>query len=133
MKGTATVYDQAMDATYIATHEGGGYHRLLDRGNTLSRAVSAGHSASATAGIIQELQAPLSDGTTLMGLSVVTWDKTTFDQVQSHLPTPKAWFYDLNTFDATEFLGSTFGVVAMAVNWNRADTEGFAKLAGSMG
>ena len=72
-----------------------------------------------------------------MGLPVVTWDKATFDQVadtlQSHLHVPKDWFYDLNTFDATELLGSTVGVVAIALNWNRADTEGFAKLAGSMG
>ena len=37
------------------------------------------------------------------------------------------------TFDATELLGSTVGVVAMGLNWNRADTEGFAKLVGSMG
>ena len=55
------------------------------------------------------------------------------DTLQSHLHIPKDWFYDLNTFDATELLGSTVGVVAMALNWNRADTEGFAKLAGSMG
>ena len=141
VKGTATIYDKAMDATYIATHEGGGYHRLFDGGHTLSGAVSAGHSASADDGIIQEalgtLQGLLRDGTTPMGLPVVTWDKATFDQVadalRSHLHIPKDWFYDLNSFDATELLGSTVGVVAMALNWNRADTEGFARLAGSMG
>ena len=141
VKGTATIYDKAMDATYIATHEGGGYHRLFDGGHTLSGAVSAGHSASADDGIIQEalgtLQGLLRDGTTPMGLPVVTWDKATFDQVadalQSHLHIPKDWFYDLNSFDATELLGGTVGVVAMALNWNRADTEGFARLAGSMG
>ena len=141
VKGTATIYDKAMDATYIATHEGGAYHRLFDGGHTLSGAVTAGHSASADDGIIQEalgtLQGLLRDGTTPMGLPIVTWDKTTFDQVtgalQSHLHIPKDWFYDLNSFDATELLGSTVGVVAMALNWNRADTEGFAKLAGSMG
>ena len=55
------------------------------------------------------------------------------DALQSHLHIPRDWFYDLNSFDATELLGSTVGVVAMALNWNRADTEGFAKLAGSMG
>ena len=141
VKGTATIYDKAMDATYIATHEGGANHRLFDGGHTLSGAVTAGHSASADDGIIQEalgtLQGLLRDGTTPKGLPIVTWDKTTFDQVtgalQSHLHIPKDWFYDLNSFDATELLGSTVGVVAMALNWNRADTEGFAKLAGSMG
>ena len=141
VKGTATIYDKAMDATYIATHEGGANHRLFDGGHTLSGAVTAGHSASADDGIIQEtlgtLQGLLRDGTTPMGLPVVTWDKATFEQVadalRSHLHIPKDWFYDLNSFDATELLGSTVGVVAMALNWNRADTEGFAKLAGSMG
>ena len=141
VKGTATIYDKAMDATYIATHEGGANHRLFDGGHTLSGAVSAGHSASADDGIIQEaigtLQGLLRDGTTTKGLPLVTWDKATFEHVddalRSHLPIPTGWFYDLNTFDATELLGSTVGVVAMALNWNRADTEGFAKLAGSMG
>ena len=141
VKGTATIYDKAMDATYITTHEGGALHRLFDGGHTLSGAVSAGHSASAGDGIIQEafgtIQGLLRDGTTPMGLPVVTWDKAPFEQVadalQSHLHIPRGWFYDLNTYDATELLGSTVGVVAMALNWNRADTEGFAKLAGSMG
>ena len=68
---------------------------------------------------------------------MVTWDQSTLEHVadtlQSHLHIPKDWFYDLNTFDATELLGGTVGVVAMALSWNRADTEGFAKLAGSMG
>ena len=81
VKGTATIYDKAMDATYIATHEGGGYHWPFDGGHTLSGAVSAGHSASADDGIIQEalgtLQGLLRDGTTPMGMPVVTWDKTT--------------------------------------------------------
>ena len=141
VQGTATIYDKAMDATYIATHEGGANHRLFDGGHTLSGAVSAGHNASADDGIIQEaigtLQGLLRDGTTPKGLPIVTWDKTTFEQVadalQSHLHIPKDWFRDLNTYDAAELLGSTVGVVAMALNWSRADTEGFAKLAGNMG
>ena len=141
VKGTATIYDKAMDATYIATHEGGASHRLFDGGHTLSGAFSAGHNASADDGIVQEalssLQGLLRDGTTPKGLPVVTWDQATFEHVadalQSYLHIPTDWFYDLNTFDATELLGGTVGVLAMALSWNRADTEGFAKLAGSMG
>ena len=141
VQGTATIYDKAMDTAYIATHEGGADHRLFDGGHTLSEAVTAGHSALADDGIIQEalgtLHGLLRDGTTPKGLPIVTWDKTTFEHVadalQSHLHIPRGWFYDLNTYDATELLGSTVGVVAMALNWNRADTEAFAKLAGSMG
>ena len=120
---------------------GRGLPPALRRRSPLGGAVTAGHSASADDGIIQEalgtVQGLLRDGTTPMGLPVVTWDKATFDQVtgvlQSYLHIPKDWFYDLNTFDAAELLGSTVGVVAMALHWNRADTEEFAKLAGSMG
>ncbi len=68
---------------------------------------------------------------------MVPWDQATFEHVadalQSYLHIPADWFYDLNTFDATDLLGGTVGVLAMALSWNRADTEGFAKLAGSLG
>ncbi|MCY4623949.1 MAG: hypothetical protein OXC99_02975 [Chloroflexi bacterium] len=105
VKGTATIYDKAMDATYIATHEGGANHRLFDGGHTLSGAFSAGHNASADDGIVQEalgtLRGLLRDGTTTMGLPIVTWNKATFDYVtivmESSLRVPKEWFYDLNT------------------------------------
>ena len=33
-KGPATIYDRAMDAEYLATHTGGGNHRLFDGGHT---------------------------------------------------------------------------------------------------
>ena len=35
-EGPATIYDKAMDAEYLATHVGGGNHRLFDGGHTLS-------------------------------------------------------------------------------------------------
>ena len=46
---------------------------------------------------------------------------------------PKSWFYDLNTYDAADLLGGAVGAVALILNWNRADTETFAQLAGGMG
>ena len=139
--GAPTIYDQAMDAAYIATHQGGAQHRLFDGGHTIAGAVSANHSASADDSIIQEafgtVQGLLRDGTTPMGLPIVTWNEATFDRVaetlQSHLEIPKSWFYDLNTFDATELLGGTVGTIALALHWNRADTEDFARLAGGLG
>ncbi|MCY4448429.1 MAG: hypothetical protein OXE02_06255 [Chloroflexi bacterium] len=139
--GAPTIYDQAMDAVYNATHEGGAQHRLFDGGHTIPGAVSAGHGASADDGIIQEALGTvlglLRDGTTSMGLPIVTWNEATFDRVaealQSHLEIPKGWFYDLNTYDAAELLGGTIGTVALALRWNRADTEAFARLAGGLG
>ena len=139
--GAPTIYDQAMDAAYIATHQGGAQHRLFDGGHTIAGAVSAGHGASADDNIIQEALGTvlglLRDGTTSMGIPVVTWNEATFDSVaaalQSHLEIPKSWFYDLNTYDAAELLGGTVGTVALALHWNRADTEAFARLAGGLG
>ena len=43
------------------------------------------------------------------------------------------WFYDLNTYDAAELLGSAVGAIAVVFSWNRPDTETFAKLVGGMG
>ena len=139
--GVPTIYDQAMDAAYNATHQGGGQHRLFDGGHTIAGAVSTSHNASTDDNIIQEALGTvlglLRDGTTSMGLPVVTWDEASFDRVaaalQSHLDVPKSWFYDLNTYDATELLGGTIGTVALFLHWNRADTEAFARLAGGLG
>ncbi len=139
--GSATIYDRAMDAEYVATHVGGAYHRLFDGGHTITGAFNAARGASPDDNIIQEamgtVQGLLRDGSTPMGLPFKTWDKGTFDHVASVLESnfhiPKGWFYDLNTYDAAELLGSTIGIVALALNWNRAETESFARLVGSMG
>ena len=40
-KGPATIYDKAMDAEYLATHIGGGSHRLFDGGHTIAGAFQA--------------------------------------------------------------------------------------------
>ena len=141
VKGGATIYDKAMDAQYIETHVGGALHRLFDGGHTLTRAIAAGRDASAEDGIIQEalgtIQGLLRDGTTPMGLPVVTWNKATFDDVtkalESSFRIPKEWFYDFNTYDAAELLGSTVGAMALVLNWNRADAESFARMAGGLG
>ena len=69
--GAPTIYDQAMDAAYNATREGGAQHRLFDGGHTIAGAVSTSHDASADDGIIQEafgtVLGLLRDGTTPMG------------------------------------------------------------------
>ncbi len=141
VKGSATIYDKAMDARYIADHIGGANHRMFDGGHTIWGAISAGRNATQDDNIFQEawgtIQGLLRDVTTPKGLPIATWDKGTYDQVSGWLETnlgiPKDWFYDLNSFDAAELLGSTIGAVALIFSWNRADTETFAKLVGSWG
>ena len=141
VKGAPTIYDKAMDANYLATHVGGSYHRLFDGGHTIWDAVRAGHAASPDDSIIQEamgtLQGLLRDVSTPRGLPIANWDQETFGQVaetlESNFRIPKSWFYDMNTFDATDLLGAAVGVVALIFSWNRADTEAFSKIVGSMG
>ena len=120
---------------------GGSYHRLFDGGHTIGGALSAARGASPDGNIIQEalgtLQGLFRDGTTARGLPLANWDKGTFDRMadglESTFDIPKSWFYDLNTYDAAELLGGAVGAVALVFNWNRADTEAFAKLVGGMG
>ena len=120
---------------------GGSYHRLFDGGHTLGGAFRAARDASPDDTPMQEtmgaVQGLLRDGTTPRGLPLANWDKGTFDSVagllESTFGIPKDWFYDLNTYDAAEVLGGTVGAIALIFGWNRADTETFAKLVGSMG
>ena len=145
VKGSATIYDKAMDANYLdpllRSDLGGSYHRLFDGGHTLGGAFRAARDASPDDTLMQEtlgaMQGLLRDGTTSRGLPLANWDKGTFDSVagllESTFGIPKGWFYDLNTYDAAELLGGTVGAIALIFGWNRADTETFAKLVGSMG
>ncbi len=139
--GSTTIYDKAMDAEYIATNIGGGYHRLFDGGHTIIGAFRAARAESHDDNIIQEalgtMQGLLRDVSTPNGLPLANWDYETYqrvaDSLDSNFHIPKAWFYDLNTYDAAELLGSAIGVVAVIFHWNRGDTEEFAKLVGGMG
>ena len=141
VKGSPTIYDKAMDAEYIATHIGGAQHRLFDGGHTIIGAFRAGHAASPDDSIIQEavgtLQGLLRDVSTPSGLPLANWDYETYQRVaeglESNFHIPKSWFYDLNTYDAADLLGGAIGAVSLILNWNRADTETFAQLAGGMG
>ena len=146
VKGTPTIYDKAMDAAYLdplLRGELGGslYHRMFDGGHTVWGAFQAARDASPDDTVVQEVwgtvQGLMRDGTTARGLPFATWDKATFDSVsgwlESSLGVPKSWFYDMNTYDAAELLGSGVGTVALIFGWNRADTEEFAKLVGGMG
>ena len=145
VKGSATIYDKAMDANYLdpllRPGLGGSYHRLFDGGHAIAGAVRAARDASPDDTIIEEalgtVQALLRDAATPRGLPLATWDKSTFDAVAGSLEStfaiPKSWFYDLNTYDAADLLGAAVGVVAVVLGWNRADTETFASLTAGMG
>lgn len=141
VKGSATIYDKAMDAGYLATGIGGGNHRLFDGGHTIAGAAKAVRDASDEDSIIEEamgfLQGIFRDMSTPKGLPLANWDKETYDQVsgflQSKFSIPKDWFYDLNSYGVSELLSSTIGFVAVVLRWNSANTEDFSRLVGGMG
>lgn len=145
VKGAPTVYDKAMDANYLdpalRSGLGGSYHRLFDGGHTIAGAFRAARGVSADDTVVQEalgtIKALLRDASTPRGLPLATWDKSTFDSVAAALESkfriPKAWFYELNTYDAADLLGGAIGVVSVIYRWNRADTEEFARLASVIG
>ena len=141
VKGSATIYDKAMDAEYIRTHIGGGNHRMFDGGHTIIGAIREVRAASPGDTGVEEamgfLEAMFKDLTTPKGLPLANWDKGTYDQVAGYLKSnfdiPKDWFYDINSYDAAEVLGGAIGFAAVALGWNRADTEQFSSLVGGMG
>ena len=124
VKGSATIYDKAMDANYLdpllRPGLGGSYHRLFDGGHTIAGAVRAARDASPDDTIVEEalgtVQALLRDAATPRGLPLATWDKSTFDAVAGSLEStfaiPKRWFYDLNTYDAAIVAGAALGPAA---------------------
>ncbi|MDE0237537.1 MAG: hypothetical protein OXN95_09975 [bacterium] len=141
VKGVPTVYDKAMDANYLRSGLGGSYHRLFDGGHTIVGAFRAARGVSADDTVVQEalgtIKALMRDASTPRGLPLATWDKSTFDSVAAALESkfgiPKAWFYELNTYDAADLLGGAIGVVSVIYRWNSADTEEFARLASTIG
>ena len=140
VSGTPTIYDRAMDATYNATHIGGGLHRMFDGGHTIPGAFRAVRDASPDDGIFEEaagyLQALARDATTPMGLPLVNWDQDTFNGLADSLGTfgiPRDWLIDMVNYDAAELAGASIGIVAVALNWNNEDVEEFSKLVGGMG
>ncbi|WP_420445010.1 hypothetical protein [Candidatus Poriferisodalis sp.] len=141
VEGAPTIYDKAMDAVYLETHMGGGFHRLFDGGHTISGAFKAASEASADDTLIQEtlgaIQGLLRDVSTPAGLPLATWDKATYDAVAESLKStfgiPKSWLSELVTYDAADVLGGTVGAVSVIFGWNRADTETFARLAAGIG
>ena len=145
VSGPTSLYDKALDANYLdpllRSDMGGSYHRLFDGGHTIAGAVRAVNEAGIDDPFARQtfgtVEALLRDVSTERGLPLATWDKATFDSVaqslDSSLGIPKRWLYEINTFDASDVLGATIGVVAVALNWNKADTEKFAQLTAGMG
>jgi len=142
-ESSATVYDKALDATFIAAPQGlgGQYHRLFDGGHDLASAWERVREALPDDTFGQEVAGYISalwkDVVTPMGLPVVNFDKASFDAfagpLQETLGVSYEWVADLASFTATEGFGALIGGVAIALKWNEAQTEEFAALVGTLG
>jgi hypothetical protein len=77
------------------------------------------------------------DMATVSGIPVATVSKENFDVLADSLHQvmniPKSWSYDALTLNGTELLGASLGVLALALNWNKAETENFADIVGALG
>jgi hypothetical protein len=137
--GKASIYDKAMDAVHIA-EPSGPFHRLWDGGHSLTDAWSAVRDASPDDSFAQEVGGYLSaiwkDVITPMGLPVATVDRAWFEGAAAALggfDIPRKYLADALSYTGTEIGGAALGVVAMLLNWSKAETERAAALAGSLG
>ena len=140
VSGSATIYDKAMDARFIETGIGGGYHRLFDGGHTLWGAFQVARDASPDDSVFEEavglLQALARDATTTRGLPLVTWNEDTFNGLANNLSNfgiSRAWLNDLVSYDVVELVAGSIGILAVALNWNNDDVEEFSSIVGSIG
>lgn len=139
-ESAATVYDKAMDAEYIRTHIGGGFHRLFDGGHDLVGAWKAARDALPNDTRFDEIHGYLlglwKDVVTPRGLPVVTWDIETFkafsETLQQALGVTPGWVTDMASYTATELGGSIAAVAALLLNLRRTDAARYAELCASL-
>ena len=140
-EGAATIYDKAADAAYNTTHEGGALHRLFDGPHSIGGMFDAVKEASPDDTLAQEVagfvDAFLKDVSTVNGLPFFTVSPETYNDLANTLSKglgiPKAWTPDLLSFNMVELFGTSLGVIALAMNWNKADREQFADHAVGLG
>jgi len=140
--GTTSVYDKAMDSSFIASGIGGPNHRMFDGGHDLGGAWERARGALSDDSRLQEVAGYASgiwkDLTTEQGLPFLTWSKDTYDSsatwIAEHIPgATRSWFYDLNSFDVAEVASSGLGVAASLFFLSKSDQEKLSELLGAMG
>lgn len=140
-EGAATVYSKAIDAEYLRTHIGGGWHRLFDGGHDLLGAWRAVRDAVPNDSRIDELQAYImelwKDLVTPNGLPVITWEKASFEAfsnvLEGGLGVTPLWVRDLVSFTSTELGGGIAALAALLLNVRSNDPGKYYEICGSLG
>ena len=77
------------------------------------------------------------DLVTHVGIPIVGMSRNSYHQIADSLSDdfsiPKLWFQDLLHVNGVEVLGASVATIAVALRWNKAQTEEFSKLVGSLG
>ena len=139
VEGVPTAVDKAMDANYLATHIGGGMHRMFDGGHTLWGATKA--ALSTDDGIVTQatdlVRGLARDVTTPAGLPFFNWDKATYDTVANFLKDniglPKKAFAELMSYTAADVLAGLLGGAQLAFRWTDGETKDFVRIATTTG
>lgn len=137
----ATAVSRAMDAEYLRTHIGGGWHRLFDGGHDLWGAFKATRTALPEDTILTQLGTFANelwkDMATPNGLPIFTLNKNDFSTVthvlRENLNVPSGWVYDMATFTATELGGAVAAIAAILVNLRSTDPDRYFEMCGSLG
>jgi hypothetical protein len=140
-EGSATIYSKAMDAEYIRTHIGGGWHRLYDGGHSVWGAWQAIRDADPNDSLADEVlhfaHEYWKDLVTVRGMPIATFDKewlaSTTAMLNETLNVSPIWLRDLLTFTSTEVGGGVVAIAALLVNLRAKDPMGYAQLVGSLG
>ena len=139
LETSATAYDKAMDYGRHLMSEFGGDHRIFDGGHSVSGAWESVKSALPADTLGEEamgfLEAYWKDLVTPMGMPITTLNRESFEAVAkmaSNLGIEREWLLDVVSFTATESVGAFAAVLGASMNWGRAETEEFAKLAAGL-
>jgi hypothetical protein len=137
-----SVYDKAMDAEYIKTHIGGGYHRFFDHGHgpidAWGKVRDALPDDSFKDEVIGYATGLWKDAVTKMGLPFKTLDQESYniwaEKISNTVPlVDKSYLYDLLSYDALEIVATGIGAVSVIFCLNKQDRQRFSEIIASMG
>ena len=141
-EGVPSIYDKSADAIYNATHIGGPHlHRLFDGSHSIWGMWDKVREASPDDSHLREVWGFLTaygkDLSSHVGMPLFGMGRESYQAVANRLSAtfniPKPWLQDLLHVNAVEVLGTSIATIALALRWNKATTEEFSRLVGSLG
>jgi hypothetical protein len=137
-----SVYDKARDSIYNAINEGGsqlhrlidGQHGVLDSWSVVKEALPNDTTIDEIIGYFSSLWKDMAtpQGVPLVSISRENYDVMA-DALTETLGVPRSWVSDALTVNGAELFASSFGVISLALNWNKEDKDKFGEIAGTIG